>query len=298
VRYEERAPHEALAPFVECLWHASDSRPAAGPRPPERLLPDGCVEWIFHLADPYLRLADDGSVAAQPASFVVGPMTRPIVVAASGVVATVGVRFRPGGARPFLPVALGELTDASAKCGDLWSAGAGRRIEEAVLGAPDGAARRGAIEAFLLDRLARHRADSHRTRLAARAILRTRGRATVATIARQSGWSRRQLERRFREDVGFAPKTLARIVRFQNALRLSGRDPGRTWADVAASCGYADQAHLNRDFREFAGTTPAARAASEGDLGRHFVEPGRIDALLSARDPDVAFLQDGEGPRP
>ncbi|TIS82827.1 MAG: helix-turn-helix transcriptional regulator, partial [Mesorhizobium sp.] len=49
----------------------------------------------------------------------------------------------------------------------------------------------------------------------------------------------------------------SRIVRFNRALRLSS-EPTADWADVAADCGYADQAHLVREFRELAGETPTA----------------------------------------
>lgn len=101
------------------------------------------------------------------------------------------------------------------------------------------------------------------------------------------------MEREFRQRVGVSPKTLSRIARFQNLLRLSGRDASRSWSDLAAASGYADQAHLVREFREFSGTTPTGRPGHEGDLARHFVAPERIDALLRSAEPGVAFLQDG-----
>ncbi len=125
-------------------------------------------------------------------------------------------------------------------------------------------------------------------------MLAGRGRRPVAEIARRAGWGRRQLERAFRSGVGVTPKTLSRVIRFQNLLRLAGRDAGASWADLAARCGYADQAHLAREFRELAGVTPASGQAASGELGRHFVAPERIDALLSGRvRADDAFVQDG-----
>ena len=77
----------------------------------------------------------------------------------------------------------------------------------------------------------------------------------------QTGWSHRRLIGAFRDQVGLAPKALARVLRFQRAassLREGGRD---RLADVAYDCGYYDQAHLNRDFRQFAATTPSEYAA-------------------------------------
>ena len=81
----------------------------------------------------------------------------------------------------------------------------------------------------------------------------------VATVA---GVSRRHLERRFQDVVGLSPKRFARIARFQHALRTFERGaPERRGAATAAVCGYADQAHFNRDFAQFAGETPQSLRA-------------------------------------
>jgi AraC-like DNA-binding protein len=75
----------------------------------------------------------------------------------------------------------------------------------------------------------------------------------IAALAAEVGWSRRHLVNRFHAQVGLPPKTVARILRFEELLR---RLPTATSAATAVACGYYDQAHMNRDFREFAGTTP------------------------------------------
>jgi AraC-like DNA-binding protein len=82
------------------------------------------------------------------------------------------------------------------------------------------------------------------------------GRITVAELANAIGRSRRYLELRFRDQVGIPPKAAARIVRFQQALRLATCSGPPAWTEVAARCGYVDQAHLTRDFRQLAGCTP------------------------------------------
>jgi AraC-like DNA-binding protein len=83
----------------------------------------------------------------------------------------------------------------------------------------------------------------------------THGNVPIAALAAEVGWSRRHLVDRFRAQTGLPPKTLARVLRFEELLR---RLPGGELAEVATACGYYDQAHMNRDFREFAGTTPGA----------------------------------------
>ena len=82
------------------------------------------------------------------------------------------------------------------------------------------------------------------------------GRARVGGLAEELGWSHRRLIERFREGIGLAPKTLGRVLRFERVSRLLQQVEEPRLAEVAFDCGYFDQAHLNRDFRQFAGTTP------------------------------------------
>jgi AraC-like DNA-binding protein len=302
MRYAEHRPAAALAPFVECLWTAEDEgdgRHDAAVAVPESVLPDGCLEWIFHVGSPYRRFVAPGKAEIQPASLLVGLITGPLWLAPTGPIATVGVRFRPGGAHPLLRLPLEELTDSAVATPDLFGA-AGRALEETIVSAQDLDSARSALERFLTRRLETLDQD-RRLGAAVSAVLRSGGRAAVFELARLSGWSPRQLEREFRRRVGVPPKTLSRIARFQNAMRLSARAPGASWARVAAAAGYADQAHLIRDFRDFSGTTPSRRHEDEGELSRHFVDPTRLDALLDAPvdgvGVGVAFVQDRSAPR-
>jgi len=86
-------------------------------------------------------------------------------------------------------------------------------------------------------------------------LAQTGGTLRIEDLAREVGWSRRHLALRFREETGLSPKSAARVIRFERACDLL-RSPDRpALADTAATCGYADQAHLARDFRELAGLT-------------------------------------------
>ena len=81
-------------------------------------------------------------------------------------------------------------------------------------------------------------------------------------VGGRAGCSRRHLAAQFREHVGLPPKLLARILRFDRVIALLRHAEPERWAEVAYDCGYYDQAHFNRDFRQFAGSTPGAFLAS------------------------------------
>jgi transcriptional regulator GlxA family with amidase domain len=86
-------------------------------------------------------------------------------------------------------------------------------------------------------------------------------------MAKELGWSHRRLIARFRDQIGLTPKLLARIIRFDHAVTALRASPVRGLAELAFECGYADQAHLNREFRELAGTSPTEFRAARLDSG-------------------------------
>lgn len=119
----------------------------------------------------------------------------------------------------------------------------------------------------LLDRVLSRRLESSRPASseivwAWQHLVSTRGRARVAALADELGWSRRRLVAHFREQVGLPPKAAGRLIRFEHARALAERAERPDWARIAYDCGYYDQSHLNRDFRQFAGTTPTEFVAS------------------------------------
>jgi transcriptional regulator GlxA family with amidase domain len=91
---------------------------------------------------------------------------------------------------------------------------------------------------------------------------------TVASVAMEYSVSARTLERKVLESTGLAPGVLRRVLRFRRAFRALDRARAGTWAEVAARTGYFDQAHLIRDFRQFAGAPPTQFFGNDPDLAR------------------------------
>jgi AraC-like DNA-binding protein len=199
-------------------------------------------------------------------------MTGPILISPRGAVELLGIRFQPGGTRPFVDVPADEVTDQVVDLGGL-----SRKLERGLLSACTGARtlaeKVAAADAFLVSQLIGGRYDSQLVALAA-TIIDRRGLVSVDQLASDAGMSNRQLERRFRREVGISPKLLARIVRFQQVFRAVERC-NTAWADVAVECGYYDQPHLIRDFNQFAQQTPAVLFARQSQFTESFTRKAR-----------------------
>ncbi|RKN43195.1 helix-turn-helix domain-containing protein [Streptomyces hoynatensis] len=220
--YEERP---ALAPELggAVVWRTE----AVGSG---RVLPDGCMDLIW----------------ADGALLVAGPDTGPLLMESGPRVRRfAGVRFAPGDGPDVFGVPAHELTDLRVPLAALWPRRRVLELTERVAAAADPGA---ALEAVAAPRL-RAAGPREPWRVAAVAALRA-GRGVGETAARL-GLSERQLRRRSLAAFGYGPKTLARVLRLQRALRLSRS--GVPGAETAARAGYADQAHLAREVRALTG---------------------------------------------
>jgi AraC-like DNA-binding protein len=135
-----------------------------------------------------------------------------------------------------------------------------RLLDERLAGLDDWSERFAVVEGFLAGRLERGRRPPADVDWAWRRLVATRGAITVADLAGELGCSRKHLAVRFREHVGLRPKLVARMLRFRHACDLLDSRT-TSLAGVAGACGYYDQAHLDRDFREFAATSPTGYLA-------------------------------------
>jgi AraC-like DNA-binding protein len=257
MQYAERRPLGRLRGIVDRLWLVDDATPS---HDPQMICPDGRPEIIVHLGD-RMRERSGSGYRLQPRHLLVGQMASPIAVVATGRVSMAGARLNPDSLFQLLPISQDRLAGQVIDLASVWSSWTritAERLEEART--PE--ARLSALEERLEQLLPPDdaRADGA-MRAAVTRLQTTGGRAAITTLARDMGISRRQFERRFREHVGLPPRLFGRIVKFQRAFHALGYQPG---AVVAAECGYADQAHLVREIRRFAGQTPTLLAEADG----------------------------------
>jgi len=269
--YREIQPTPALARFVECFWTLENDGSTTVAQP-ERLLPDGCVELILNFGERFREHKDDGEEERQPQHLLVGQMTRPILIAPTGSVQLLGIRFHPGGTFPFFGIPMQELTNRVTDLEALSS-----EFQSELIRCGDEASsllKIAMVEKLLIERVRCYKHDPRLVSLVTK-LVQNGGQVSVDQLATDAGLSSRQLERRFLLEVGIGPKLLSRILRFQQIFRAVDRhDEG--WAAVAAECGYYDQAHLIRDFREFARQTPALLFENSSALTEAFTRKNRM----------------------
>ena len=182
--------------------------------------------------------------------------------------------FTPLGAYRFFGGTVVDLAARMVDIGDVLGR-EGRQLRER-LGATCGWQNRfDLIEDFVADR-ASH-LPSPEIEFAYHRLARTSGGARITALAKEIGWSRKHLVDRFRSEIGLAPKPIARMMRFHQACRLARSGTVSGWARIAAESGYADQAHLAREFSALAGETPTAWARRLGLTDSRLVRP--LDAL-------------------
>ena len=268
MRYREIIPQAPLNKYVECFWTLESSAPSGHP---ERILPDGCIELILNFGERFSQHCDE-TRKLQPRNFLVGQMRGPIMISPSGPVQLIGIRFHPGGTLPFLCVPLHELTDHVVELGSL-SSGLERDLLLVTSESQSLPEKIRALETFLTGRLTNSEQDPRLMKIAAR-IVDSRGLIAVDELADDAGISSRQLERRFLREIGVGPKLLGRIIRFQQVFRAVEQG-NSAWAEIAIECGYYDQAHLIRDFNQFAQQTPAVLFSSQSALTESFTRKSR-----------------------
>jgi AraC-like DNA-binding protein len=257
--YTEYAPPPDFRAVIACTWVA---RTGAG-NAPSPIVPDACSDLV---------------IVGEAAPHVAGPATKTQHVLVPAGTLVVGIRFRPGATRAVFGCDANELRDADPElavvCGS-----AARALDDSLRRAGDADdpsdALRSALDAWARARIV-PRIDRDADALRAARRLVTDRTATVCDVARDFGWSERRLHREITATCGYGPKTLQRIARLQRALRTSRagvatRPPSLapTLSRLALDAGYADQAHMTREFRDLTGFTPRQLIGrSQADVGR------------------------------
>jgi len=275
--YQLRKPALALQPFIEHYWFVT---PDAGPMALQvDVFVDARADLVFNLGDPWLREIIGGESSHHDGPCLDAHRLFPIRIHQRGRVRVSGVRFRMGGLAPFARVPLYAITNRTLLPEEVFDPAirlVGESLSETALD----------VHAATFDAFFTANLVSGAGQLAfGRALDRLRGSdgtAPLGDLAAEAGCSLRQLDRLFRHHLGIPPKTAARVLRFQRAMRALMVAPDRALADVAVEAGYFDHAHFIKEFRRMTGGVPRGyRGYYPPDAPNHFA-PNL-----------VVFLQDG-----
>lgn len=256
-RISELAPGDALAPFVSQIYAYSERETGFARR---REPPNGLAALVFNLG-PDLRVehpAETRTTYRAGGAFYTGVSRVFAVTETDRAQVGAQVLLTPLGARRLLGFPLGEIGDRLIDPAELLGP-AMREVAERLQEANSHGRRLAILESLLEERLAGAVRDVPRDLAWALNRLRARcGKVRIAALAAEIECSRKSLTERFTREFGVAPKPFARVLRFARALRMLRGGRIHNWAELADACGYADQAHLSRDFCAFAGSPPAA----------------------------------------
>jgi AraC-like DNA-binding protein len=255
--------------LVDVFWYFDTSSSSAATSGQERVLPTGTFEFVFNLtgdqtqvyasSDPELPIKLSGAMMC-------GVHSRYFLLDAERNGRVVGAHFKPGGAYPFLRDSAATFLNRHVDlCFAIGPAADTMRQELAALSGAEAVFDH--LETFLVSKI-----NSQKRHVPAVATVLAELEAnpfTDRTTRLEIGMTRKALIEAFKRQVGLTPKKFARVLRFQQVLNEVAPAASINWADIAQRCGYYDQAHFGRDFKEFSGFSPRGYLARLGRNPNH-----------------------------
>lgn len=253
--FKTYTPNAAIAPYVRSYWVLEkDSIPEA----PEKILPDGCMELIFHYGDPYRTNIRDMSLI-QPLNIVVGQIKKAIHLMPTGKTGIISVRFEPWGFYAITGISAKLLTDNYLEADEVLG-DAVITINQQVLNS-DNSSRINILDNYLQS-LLNARPAGHIARInpyisSLQKLAASDGNIPIATLAADCNVGVRQYNRVINDIIGISPKHYARIVRLHAFLDYYRSDKHPTLTSALYESGYYDQAHFIKEFKAISLTSPS-----------------------------------------
>jgi AraC-like DNA-binding protein len=254
-----RQPHVSLRPYVREYFGGSEETFVPLCR---RELPTEIAPLIINFGPPF-RIFDSENPArwTDHRSFVAGASDRYVLVGSTGAYSCMQVNFTILGMRLFLGRPLRDFANQVVSLDDVFG-GEAMRLTMQLYEAPTWDMRFDILERMIGRRLSSARIPPPAVSWMWNRLARSGGQVAIKLLAEQVGWSHKHVVSQFTEQIGLAPKTIARVLRFGRAAEfLKNSERGRL-AEIANDCGYYDQAHFTRDFRAFSGVSPTELLAS------------------------------------
>ena len=245
-------PSFPLSQYVEHIWCTANS---GMPSSRQRVYPNGAMALVIHLKKPAASYYFDDRVLSVRVPLLAGPYSISFHVDPSESTDVIGVLFRPGAGRMFFPVAVHELHNEDVALHDLFPIEADGLLNE-LCAAQGENARFVVVERYLCRKLTGAPPMHPAVQYAIGRLSSDHAFRRVRQVQWDTGFSHTRFIQLFRQQVGLTPKLFARVRRFHALVGRIEKGLPVNWAELAADCGYFDQAHLIHDFRQFSGVTP------------------------------------------
>ncbi|MCZ6703880.1 MAG: helix-turn-helix domain-containing protein [Ignavibacteria bacterium] len=253
MNYQTFEPSKALNEFVKCYWTLESLKEENPQR--QRIVPDGCMEMIFHYGDLYKQYINNRNHIIQPRCFVIGQLTLPLEIEPTGNTGIFSVRFYPEGFTPFVTLPINQMENKAIPLEKLFGID-GLKLENDVLNAKTIDNKIKMIEKFLLNRLTDVETIDCIVQSTVSVILELNGQLSIDELSKTMNVNKRQLERKFSAAIGLSPKQLSKVIRLQATLKIMLNKSFTSLTALAYEGEYYDQAHFIKYFKEFTGLTP------------------------------------------
>lgn len=254
VDVREYRPSPDLSPYIEYFWGGSFNTESVKLFS-QRVVPNGYVELIIHLSDLHCELLDSSTFNSSPDFLLIGLYSIPYEVNFKGAVNVFGIRFKPEGFHQLFGIPASEFVENYADIESL-SMHKFRDHCRTLREKNDLKELISLTEKFFRNNLNGSKINLYYLNLAAELIRKSNGLMTVDELASKVFISKRQLEREFKQKIGMSPKSYMRLARLNKVNRIIKEGKRVELSDLAYICGYSDQAHFIRDFKEFTGESP------------------------------------------
>ncbi|HLZ55383.1 MAG TPA: DUF6597 domain-containing transcriptional factor [Ktedonosporobacter sp.] len=263
-------PEQQLSAYVACIW-VFESRLGIPIADSRIIVPDGRARIIVPYRNAVCAAVNNRLLNAKEQHiFLVGIQSGPVTIGSTATeTGTIGVELTPKGLYHFFHLSMHEITNRLVSFEEvfgLW----GARLQQKVGDAPDLKAKIELLQAALTRLLQQNEKEYALLDYTLDLLAQTHGMIRIQGLEAQIGYTRRYLDRLFQEHVGVSPKSLARIMRFQQVYQLWMQQASSTFLREHWPAYYYDQSHFIKEFKHFTGFAPQKYQEIVNEFGRAF----------------------------
>ncbi|TKK64473.1 AraC family transcriptional regulator [Ilyomonas limi] len=256
ITYQEFKPTPVLQPYVDTYWLLSFEGAYNEYSPGQYCLPNGMVEIVITISEGNYHIGANGDWFPMPDMMMCGVYHKNVIMRATGTTRKFGIRVKPEMLHILFTVPSSVLYEDYTNLENIVGNDAKLFVEQ-LAEAHDTTKIVSRTDAFLLAQLNKHKQEHSYLIKAVNLMRSSKGSVSVDAISKSVYRSPRQLQRSFQHEMGLSPKSYQRLIRFRNVYRnMQMLQQAGGWAGLSYKLGYADQAHLIRDFKEFTGLVP------------------------------------------